>query len=810
MLSAYRVLDLTDERGQLCGQLLAMLGAEVIAVEPPGGSTSRRVGPFWHDEVGPETSLFHWSYNRGKRSVVVDLATEAGRERLKALAAGADVLVDSAGPGKLAELGLGPDDLAALNPALVTASISAFGGDGPRAGWAPSDVVIAAASGQASLTGDDDRPPLRVGLAQAYHHAAADAAGAILIALYEREHHSGVGQHIDLSAQQSLSQATQSMMLARPLNASALGRVSGGVKLGGLLIQLMWPCKDGHVSVTLLFGAAIGPFTRNLMEWIHEEGFCDEATRDKDWLDYTNLLLTGQEPISEYERIKEIVGRFLLTKTKAELLEATFERRLLIVPVTTIADVADSPQYRDRAFWQDVDHGDRGSVRYPGAIAKLSATPVANLPAAPPLGEDTAAVLAEPPRQPTVSVAERKPQRTGRPLEGLKVLDFMWVMAGPAASRVLADYGATVVRVESARRIDTARTLQPFRDDGNDPEGSGLFQNMNAGKLGLALDLSMPESREIVHDLVRWADVVLESFSPKAMRNFGLTYDELRKVKPDLVMASTCLMGQSGPHAELAGYGTMGSAMSGFFGITGWPDRAPSGPFGAYTDYVAPKIMLPALLAAIEHHRRTGEGQYVDLAQTEASMQLLAPALLDYSVNGRVMERRGNDDEGFAPHGVYPAAGDDRWLAVACETDQQWRALAATLGREDLASLDGASRRARRRELDELVSAWTAERPPVEAMVELQEVGVPAYQVQNTTEMVEDPQLGHRQHFVEVPHATQGTTWVEGTRFRLSRTPGQATAGAPTFGEHLFEILNGILGYDPDRIADLAAAELLE
>ncbi len=812
MLAPYRVLDLTDERGQLGGQLLAFLGAEVILIEPPGGSSARRVGPFAVQDglAEGESSLFFWSYNRGKRSVVLDLDSEEGRRQLHTLAAGADVLIESFGPGGLQALGLAPQDVATLNPALITASISPFGGDGPKAGWKATDLTVVAAGGQMSLTGDDDRAPVRIGIGQAFHHAAADAAGAVLVALYERQHHSGIGQHLDLSAQQSISQATQSMMLATSLNASVLTRVAGGVKVGPVHIQLMWPCADGHVSVTLLFGAAIGPFTRNLVQWAYEEGFVDTAQRDHDWVNFAAVLFSQAEAMAVYEQLKADIGRFLLTRTKQELLDAAFARRLLIAPVATTEDVLASPQLEAREFWQDVTHDSGHTVRYPGALAKLSATPLAVLPPAPSLGRDNISVLGEAARRPATAPRSPNPQRRGGALEGLKVLDLMWVMAGPATSRVLADYGATVVRVESSNRVDTARTLQPFRDNGTGPHDSGLFNNLNAGKLGLALDLSKPGAREVIVDLVRWADVVLESFSPRAMKGWGLDYDSLRQIKPDLIMASTCLMGQSGPWTTLAGFGTMAAAISGFFDVVGWPDRAACGPFGAYTDYVAPKMLLPVLLAAVEHHRATGEGQYIDLAQGEASLQLLAPALLNQSVNSRPTERQGNDDDVYAPHGVYRCRGDDRWVAIAITEQGAWQAMCKLIGRLDLASLDATARRTQRRNLDAVLSGWVADLDAEFVQEQLQAIGVAAHQVQNSPEFTADAQLAHRGHFVSVTHAAQGNTVVEASRFRLSRTPAHTTRGGPVYGEHSFEVLSDLLGYDADRIAELAVAELLE
>jgi benzylsuccinate CoA-transferase BbsF subunit len=352
--------------------------------------------------------------------------------------------------------------------------------------------------------------------------------------------------------------------------------------------------------------------------------------------------------------------------------------------------------------------------------------------------------------------------------------------------------------------------LAPFRNDASGVDDSGLFNNMNAGKLGLALDLAQPAARAVLLDLVRWADVVVESFSPRAMRSWGLDYESLRAVKPDVIMASSCLMGQTGPLAMLAGYGTMAAAISGWFNITGWPDRAPCGPFSAYTDYVAPRLFVGSILAAVEHRRRTGEGQYIDLSQAEASLHLMSPALLDFSVNGRVLQRAGNDDPAFAPHGIYRAAGDDRWVAIVCGGDAHFAGLCQLIDRPDLAQLDLEARRDRRRQLDEAIQAWTRSRTADDIEALCQARGIAAHRVNDSKDAFTDPQLGHRGHFVEVAHSAQGTTWVEGSRFRLSRTPARIERGGPTIGEHSWEVLTEILGYDVDRVADLAAAELLE
>ncbi len=399
------------------------------------------------------------------------------------------------------------------------------------------------------------------------------------------------------------------------------------------------------------------------------------------------------------------------------------------------------------------------------------------------------------------------------PLKDVKICDFMWVMAGPASTRILADYGATVVRIESPTRVDTARTLQPYHGNQLSPDGSGLFANCNAGKFGISLDLRNPASRAVIHDLVRWADVVTESFSPKAMRAWGFDYEALRKVNPGLIMLSSCLMGQTGPLAKIAGFGNMAAAIAGFANLTGWPDRPPAGVFGAYTDYVSPRYTAMAILAALDHRRRTGEGQYIDQSQAECSIHFLGPAILDYTVNGRVDQRMGNADPVFAPHGVYPAAGDDNWIAIVCRDDDDWSRLCTAMENQELARdaryASAAGRREHREAIDASISAWSRalDRGAIESR--LQSQGVPTHQVQNSADAYADPQCTHRRHFVALDHPSLGKFTVEGPRAMLSRTPGIVNRAAPSLGQDNQHVLENILGYDETRISELAASGAL-
>ena len=776
MLSPHRVLDLTDERGWLAGFLLAQLGADVVLAEPDGG----RKRNVWHE-----------AYNRGKRSVTVESV-----EDLAALARAADVVIDcGAMPFAV--------DAAALreaNPALITVSLTPFGETGPKADWLATDITLFAASGQLGCTGDPDRPPVRTTLPQAWLHACADSAVAALVALHERET-SGLGQHVDVSAQQAVAGAALPAILHGPAGLAPQLREAGGMNMGAMRLRWVHPARDGDVLTTIAFGPMIGPFVTRLLGWMCEEDFCDEATRDKDWIDFPLRLQSGEESFEELDRLTDLISKFLATKTKAELAEAAIERGLLIAPVNTLSDVLDSPQLMARDYWEEVE-----GICHPGAMVKASKTPLPTLPRAPDIGEHTAAVRS------TWTALTRRPASAppDRPLEGLNVVDLSWVAATPLATRVLAYWGATVVRIESVHRPDLARGALGHRDDIPEQENAITWHAANAGKLGLALNLAKPEAREVVRDLACWGDLLIESFTPGTMSDLGLGYEELRQLNPRLVMLSSCVMGQSGPLASLAGFGNMAAAVAGFTEITGWPDRPPAGPFMAYTDFTSPRFLLCSVLAAIDHQRRTGVGQYLDFSQMEAATHFLTPALLEAQQSGYVLTRAGNTDANHAPHGVYPSCKDDDWVAIACESDEQWRSLAIEMRRSDLADLTAKERLERRDELDEIVAAWTANQDAAGLPYRLQAHGVPAHQVLNGGTCLSDPQLLERGHLQWAPHPEARKVLVDIPPYKLSRSDGAYDWGGPTYGQHAMQVLGDLLGYDGDRIAELAIAEALE
>ena len=485
-----------------------------------------------------------------------------------------------------------------------------------------------------------------------------------------------------------------------------------------------------------------------------------------------------------------VISAFTATRTRAYLVAEAARRRVMLAPVSSTVEVMGNGHLAARRFWDVIQQpGINAAFRHPGRFVVASATPLRPLGPAPRLGDgdDDTSTPARAAAGVDVEVGDAS---DGASLAGLRVLDMTWSVAGPHVGRLLADFGATVVHVESHTHPDVARTAGPFHPDSRQfpLEGSGLWANCNAGKLGIELDLADPASHDIVWQLVRWADVLIESFSAGAFARMGFGYERIRAVNPSIVMLSSCLQGQTGTLA-IQGLGNLTSAMFGFTSTTGWPDRAPTGPYSAYTDVVSPRFALAALLAALEHRQRTGEGQYLDLSQAECSMHLQATALLDAEVNGRPFKLRGNRDPMMAPHGTYPAAGTDTWIAIACATDADWRALASWLQRTDLASLSSSQRHERHDELDEIITARTRNRDASALQDELQDLGIPAHQVQNSPECLADPQLVHRGHYVWVTHPLLGPVLVEGPRFVLSRTPGQVRSPGPVYGQHNDDVL---------------------
>jgi crotonobetainyl-CoA:carnitine CoA-transferase CaiB-like acyl-CoA transferase len=412
-----------------------------------------------------------------------------------------------------------------------------------------------------------------------------------------------------------------------------------------------------------------------------------------------------------------------------------------------------------------------------------------------------------------------------QPLAGVNVADFSWFAAGPICSEVLALYGATVVRVESETHIDGIRAVGPFPRGKTGYNVSGYFNNYNANKLSITIDLNTEKGRELARRLVAWSDVFISNMTPRIIERWGLTYDELRKLRPDIIAAYQPMQGLDGPHRDFLGFGAVLTPITGFNHLTGFPNRPPSGLGTNYPDYVVnPGHTLIAILAALRYRKRTGKGQRVELSQLESSAAVLAPALLDYTVNGRSQTRAGNRLPHAAPHGAFPCQSikvpglfgeqdEQRWCVIACFTDDQWSKL------RDVIDLDWvcddrfathAGRKQHEDELEQKLAEWTSERSPEEVMSTLQAAGVPAAVVQNARDCLDaDEHLREREYYVYLDHPEAGRTAYDGPGFRLSKTPAQYRTPAPCLGEHTHQVCKDILGLTGDEIADLIVEQVL-
>lgn len=813
-LRGVRVIDLATERAELAGRVLADLGADVIAVEPPGGSPSRRMPPFARGrEQHPDGSLYWAAVSLGKRCVTLDIETDAGHTELLRLLDGADVVIESFDPGVMARLRLGYEHLRERFPGLVYVSVSPCGQTGPDATSPATALTVEAAGGLLGLQGDGDRPPVPVGYPQAWFHAGVQAAADAIIALNER-HISGLGQWLDLSAQAAVvwtlmhatgypSATGDDPPRTGPRRADPPPELVPGVSPRGL-----WACADGYVVCSINLGRLGARTFHAVMRWLEEEDALDPALRGIDWREWSAEVQEGRLRAEQVTDALDAIARFFATKSKSELLERAVQDRMLLAPVNTVADVANDVQLAAREYWVTVD-----GRTHPGAFARFSETPIT-------LGTSPAEITPHSSPHVATTNATRAVPPSARPasspraraFDGLKVADFAWVGVGPLISKTLADNGATVVHVESATRPDVLRGMPPFKDRVPGVDRSQFMANFNTSKLGLALDLATEGGRAVARRLTGWADVVVESFTPGTMARLGLDYETLRADHSDLIMLSTCLRGQTGPHRGFGGFGGQGAAMAGIHGITGWPDRPPIGPWGAYTDFVAPRYGVAALASALLHRSRIGTGQHVDLSQVEAAIHFIEPLVLDYTVNGAVAAPTGAASPTAAPHGVYPAAGEERYVAVAVETTAQWHALRG-LGALPAFYADRfdavEARLAHRAEIDSALAAWTRPQEPWRLAEWLKGAGVPASVVLRPSDLFDDPQLAARSFFVPLEHRVMGRVLYDGPVTRFSATSNTPRFAAPCLGQHTEPVLRDLLGYGADEIAALAASGIL-
>jgi benzylsuccinate CoA-transferase BbsF subunit len=525
------------------------------------------------------------------------------------------------------------------------------------------------------------------------------------------------------------------------------------------------------------------------------------------------------------DRVEAEIGKFLMTRTKKKIYEeGALKRRIFTAPISDIKEVRDDSQLQFRNFWVQVDHPELNeSLTYCGPFVKLSDTPLRYHRRAPLIGEHNVEVLGKIKKTSVEGTAilnsnnafrgTSSPTDSGvhsnkrKVFEGIKVAEFAWVVVGPLSSRYFADHGATVVRIESHTNFEMLRGAGPFPNNQPGLDGSMFFGKFNANKYGASLDLNHPRGRELAWRFIKWADIVTESFRPGTMKKWGLDYESVCKVRPDIIYLSTSMQGQQGPSSQFAGTGSMLCALAGFGEISGWPDRMPSPPYGAYSDYFCQRFNSTALIAALEYRQKTGRGQWIEQSQLETASQLFAPLTMDYCINGRVAGRDGNRLPHAAPHGVFPCKGADRWVIIAIFDDQGWQSFCSVVSELPLLNDPKFSTLAGRKqnedELETLITRWTSTRTAEVIETLLQEAGLCAHRVAKSSDLFEDPQLQHRNYFVRLNHQVIGRpAYSQQAHYILSKTPREITMPSPCLGEHNEHVYKELLGMTYDEISE--------
>ena len=572
MLSPYRVLDLTDESGFLCGRLLADLGADVIKVEPPGGDPARRIGPFYGDDSDPEKSLYWFAFNANKRGITVDLQSPAGHDQFAALVATADIVVESFAPGRMDEIGFGYEAIRRINPGCILVSISPFGQTGPYRDYKAPDIVAWALGGHMSICGPPGGPPYHVS-----HHSQAtllgggDAAVGALIALHQRER-TGVGQHVDVAIRDAVVNSTY--QITADWDMTRTNRAIGE-RAVSINFPWVWPCKDGYVVTVLWSGDQGNARTKPQFDWAAAARFEDPVVSAIDWDRLTPDNITPEM----FDAIVALLERFFAVHTMQELYEGGLAHGLIIGPVQNAADLAASPQLRARQFWQDLEHEYLGStLTYPGPWAKGVGAPPTLRHRAPRIGEHNDEILL-PTRGPRSRRHPRstcpRPQAARRESRSSTSAGFM---VGPRHHQ----------RSRRLRRHDRQDRIPPPRPDSIrlvGPHKDGIFGIDRGGdnaqhrtsEFGIALNLQREEGRDVARRLVAWADIVFDNFAAGAMERIGFGYDAVRAIKPDVIMLSCCGQGQTGPHRMAKGGGAHYVALGGLNHLSGPPDGPPEG-----------------------------------------------------------------------------------------------------------------------------------------------------------------------------------------------------------------------------------------
>jgi crotonobetainyl-CoA:carnitine CoA-transferase CaiB-like acyl-CoA transferase len=844
-LTGIRVIELADEQAEYCGLTLAGLGADVIKVEPPGGSPTRRIGPFYEDREGPERSLFFWQYNRGKRSIVLDLRQPDDRDRLRALVGSADVLLESTPRGELDARGLGGSALIREFPTLIVARVSPFGDHGPWADFKGSDLVHLALGGVMMNCGYDpapggvyDLPPIAPQMWHAYHIAGEQLAFTIVAALLFRWR-TGTGQLVSCAVHEAVAKSTEVDLMTWVMRrALVLRQTCRHARESVTPHPSIVHTKDGRWVMANL-GTRAGD-TASLVRLLEKYGMDAGLDPDTPGVPTSGRYVPGTGPsTAKRDHAMEAVQRFVRAFTYEHVpWREAQEAGILCAPLRKPHENAMDPHWLARGSCADIEHPELGcSFRYATSKWLATGTAWAVGRRAPLLNEDAGTVGPERSRElPVIAPRARprddeglSPRGKPFPLHGVRILDFTWFLASAGGTRFLAAFGAESIKVELKSHPDTRMAAmapvggRAARDEATgplkgvtDPDMGGQFNNKNPGKRGISLNVRHPKGLEIARRLVAISDVVAEGFSPGVLDSWGLGYDAMRAIRPDIIYVQQSGMGAKGTYGRFRTVGPIANSFSGLSEMSGLPEPAmPAGWGYSYLDWMGAYSFALAILTALFHRARTGEGQWVDASQSEVGLMISGTTILDWSANGRIWSRYGNRSpyKPAAPHNVYRCAGDDRWLTIACFTEPEWQALTEVAGHpewmNDARFKDLAARLRHQEALDALVGGWTKSRDAYETMFALQRAGVAAGVCQTAGDRCEhDPQLAALSWLTEVTGTKIGRWPIAEVPVKLSESPayigGRIDRGAPCYGEDNQYVYGELLGMSSDEIKALA------
>lgn len=780
-LAGIRVLDVTAPFGAFVSRVLGDLGADVIKIEPPGGDPGRHLAPFLGKDAD-RLSLPFVHANVNKRSIILDLEQPADQEQFRRLAAQADVVVGTAGLAAWAARGIDLARLATMYPHLVWTAFTPFGLTGPLRDYVGNNIVAEAMGGLMYIQGDDAKPPCVSPCEQGLYLASLHAVTGTLVALWERRA-SGLGQVVEVSLHEVMANlyfllVNYGIWYDIPYRIGARNFMPPNG---------YYRCEDGHVFIAALM-------TRQwdrLVALVKDPRLEDPALRDADF--------RNEHP----ERVVPVLQEFAARYDRWSLMYELQRAGVPGAPWSTVADVAANEHLIARGFFTDFAQPPCGQLRSAGPMFRAAASPLQVRRAAPQPGEHqhevVDEVLSQERRAPVLS-GTRQAQRL--PLEGVRILDLSRAWAGPYGTRYLADLGAEVIKVETGKY-----------PDGRQPGNPG-YEEVNRNKRPITLNFQIPAGRELLKRLVAISDVVVENFTPRVMTQYGLDYETLRAVRPDLIMVSMPGYGSSGPHSRFVSFGGPLMAYTGMSLLWGHPDSPPDARIkAAQPDYIVAATQAVAVTSALHYRARTGQGQHIEIAQVEATIASLGLAYLDYFATGTVAAPRGNRDPNAVPQGCYACIGYEAWCVISCQTEAHWQALARLVGGEEWASdpalATAQARWERHDEIDARINAWTSDQTPLQVMRQMQAVGVPAGVVQTAEDLWRDPQLRARDYTVTMTHQELGPLEHPGVIVRLHDTPGRVRRLSGPAGADNEAVFRGLLGLSPEDIARLAEAGVI-